>query len=163
MKYIKLFEQQTTQEYSIYDIIIMTPDDAGKVVFDEIWGKNTTPNLEFIKTVFELSSITPNYKNHNGHTLLMLASYFGHVEIVEWLLEFPEINVNITSNRNQTALILACSKVNDNKPNIEKIIEMLLERPEINVDIKDNMGYTAWQFVTPDIKEKFPELKPHEL
>ena len=162
MKYIKLFEDHNTFKYSIFDIIAMSPDQACDVVLNEIWREDKNPDLDFIKSVFELSPLTVNYQNKLGHSILMFASYFGYVEIVEWLLEFSEINVNLKSQRNQTALLLVCSSYLENPINKEKIIRMLLSRPEIDINIRDNELYTAWAYAALELKEKFPNLKPIE-
>ena len=101
MKYIKLFEQ----EYSIYDIIIMTPEIAGKVLFDEYMKES--PDMELIQNILELSPVDVNVQKNDGFTALMLASLNGHTEIVQMLLERPEILVNLQNEDGETALIVA--------------------------------------------------------
>ena len=101
MKYIKLFEQ----EYSIYDIIIMTPEIAGKVLFDECMKES--PDMELIKNILELSPVDVNVQKNDGFTALMLASLNGHTEIARMLLERPEIDVNVQTEDGVTALMRA--------------------------------------------------------
>ena len=101
MKYIKLFEQ----EYSIYDIIIMTPEIAGKVLSEECEKKN--PNIELIQNILEFAPVNVNLQTEYGSTALMIASANGHTEIVRMLLEKPEILVNLQNSGGMTALMYA--------------------------------------------------------
>ena len=104
MKYIKLFEQ----EYSIYDIIIMTPEIAGKVLFDECMKES--PDMELIKNILELSPVDVNLQNSGGDTALMRASWYGYPQIVKLLLERPETDVNLQNKSGWTALMKASWK-----------------------------------------------------
>ena len=97
MKYLKLFEQ----EYSIYDIIIMTPEIAGKVLFDECMKES--PDMELIKNILELSPVDVNLQNSGGDTALMRASWYGYPQIVKLLLERPETDVNLQTKNGWTA------------------------------------------------------------
>ena len=83
MKYIKLFEQ----EYSIYDIITMTPENAGKVLFDECEKKE--PDMELIQNILELSPVDVNLQNSGGQTALIWASGNGRTEIANLIQSHP--------------------------------------------------------------------------
>jgi hypothetical protein len=60
-----------------------------------------------------------NVKKPDGRTALQMASWYGHMEVVEILLEQPGIDVNAQDNRGNTALQYAI-----NKGHIE-IVELL--------------------------------------
>ena len=122
MKYIKLFEQ----EYSIYEIIIMTPENAGKVLLGECTKDN--PDMELIQNILELSPVDVNRQNSRGDTALMNASYNGHTEIVRMLLERPEILVNLQTGYGWTALMLASAKDHT------EIANLIKAHPNFNPD-----------------------------
>ena len=120
MKYIKLFEQ----EYSIYEIIIMTPENAGKVLYDECMKES--PDMELIKNILELSPVDVNLQDKGGYTALMWASWKGRTEIVKLLLERPEILVNLQNEWGLTALMLASGH--------RKIENLIKDHPNFNRD-----------------------------
>ena len=93
------------QEYSMYEIITMTPGMAGEVLDDEIKKKN--PNMDLVKNILNHSIVDVNLQYSDGWTALMLASLRGHIEIVKLLLERPEIDVNLQDFSGWSALILA--------------------------------------------------------
>ncbi len=68
-----------------------------------------------------------NSKNKYNNTALFLASCRNYSDIVEKLLEFPNIDVNIVNDFGETALYYAIFKNN------EKIAVMLLKHPKINL------------------------------
>ena len=131
MKYIKLFEQ----EYSIYDIITMTPGMAGEVLIDEI--KKTSPDIELIKNLLDHSLADVNLRTDYESTALMWAVGRDHVNIVKLLLEHPHIDVNIKERNGSTALIMATVIVH------KDIVKLLLDHPEIDVNVQTERGYTA--------------------
>ena len=59
------------------------------------------------KNVASEIDIEIDFKNKDGYTPLMIASYKGNADIVKLLLEY-NASVNITNNYNYTALIYAC-------------------------------------------------------
>ena len=101
MKYIKLFEQ----EYSIYEIITMTPGMASEVLIDEI--KKNSPDIELIKNLLDHSLADVNMRTDYESTALMWAVGRYHVNIVKMLLEKPEIDVNLQNEDGETALMRA--------------------------------------------------------
>ena len=132
MKYIKLFEQ----EYSMYDIITMTPDNAGKILVKEC--SKESPNMELIQNIVEHSLVDINWETIGGWTAIMTASWEGHTEIVKLLLERPEIDVNLKDEEwDRTALMLASLNCRT------EIVRVLLERPEIRVNLQSKRGETA--------------------
>ena len=80
MKYIKLFEQ----EYSIYEIITMTPGMASEVLIDEI--KKNSPDIELIKNLLDHSLADVNMRTDYESTALMWAARGGNTACVEALV-----------------------------------------------------------------------------
>lgn len=168
MKYIKLFE-----DYSIFDIIAMTPDNALQVIVDEI--DSMKPNVNLIKDILYNSPIDVNatvdgYSNllihalysekkavarlllqhpdydinlqtpKDKYTALMHSSKWGLTDIVQKMLQNPQINVNIQDSKNETALHLACYTQKTD------VVELLLQHPNIDVNIKNYNNETALYF-----------------
>ena len=136
MKYIKLFEQ----EYSVFDLIAMSPEDAGKVLSEECEKKN--PNIELIQNILEFAPVNVNLKDEYGRTALMWASILGHTEIVRMLLQRPEIDVNLQTEYGSTALMIASANGHT------EIVRMLLEKPEILVNLQNSGGMTALMYAS---------------
>tara|TARA_Y100001970_G_scaffold268653_1_gene360190 strand:- start:1499 stop:2251 length:753 start_codon:yes stop_codon:yes gene_type:complete len=78
-----------------------------------------------------------NAKNSNGTTALIRASAYGRKEIVSYLLEQPDIDMNATDTPvGWTALLYG---ILNNRPDI---VEILLKKG-VDVNVKDSEGYTA--------------------
>lgn len=104
-----------------------------------------------------------NFEHMDYHEILapiILASSKGYYEIVKILLKYGA-NVNITDNNNNTALMIACLKVNIKnyiynryKKHyvcvLDKLIKLLLEHSNININLKNNDGYTALHIICRD-------------
>ena len=63
--------------------------------------------IENNKNDIEKKDIEIDFKNKEGYTPLMIASYKGNIDIVKLLLEY-NASVDITNNYNYSALIYAC-------------------------------------------------------
>ena len=135
MKYIRLFEQ----EYSMYEIITMTPGMAEEVLGDEI--KKENPDFELIKNILDHSQADVNIRDKKGNTKLIMAS-FGLTEIVKLLLQHPYIDVNWQNEDGWTALIMA------SREGYLEIVRMLLEKPEILVNLQNSGGLTALMYAS---------------
>jgi ankyrin repeat protein len=66
------------------------------------------------------AGIPPNLTNHDGNTLLMLASYSGHPETVAFLLE-NKADVNVLNGRGQSPIAGAVFKGYDEV--VKKLVE----------------------------------------
>ena len=177
------------QEYSMYEIITMTPGMAGEVLYHECVKPN--PNIEVIENILEHSIVDVNLQTIGKRNPLTIASSRGHTEIVKLLLKHPEIDVNWQTPSGQTALmktteirnikivrsILNHPKINVNlrdskgrtalwyacKKNNQYIVEALLAHPDIDVNISDENGVSPWGLTDDHIKWKFPQLKPKSV
>jgi serine/threonine-protein phosphatase 6 regulatory ankyrin repeat subunit B len=186
MKYIKLFEEHN---YSVYELITMSPYQAHDLLMNEILKGN--PDLELIKDILAYTVVDVNGKNSNDWTALMRSAYRGYENLVELLLNHPGIDVNVQNNDGYTALIFATNRRNEKcvelllkHPKIdvnveskwaktalmraaeqgnEKCVELLLNHPGINISLKNVIGETAWNLATHVIRRKFPQLKPDAL
>jgi ankyrin repeat protein len=87
-------------------------------------------NIDLIEKVLKIPGLYINQYS-NGYTALMLACSKGYRLIVERLLKFPEIDVNIMSYDDNTVLTIACRNI------FIKIINRLLEFPGLDI----NKGY----------------------
>ena len=67
-------------------------------------------------------------------TALMIAAHLGNTEIVDRLLEHPDISVNYQDAHGSTALSLATTK------GYYGIVKALLERSDINVNLVESVG-----------------------
>jgi ankyrin repeat protein len=92
-----------------------------------------TGKLEEVKRYIHQGGMV-DVTDADGWTALMKASYQGHYDIVEYLLE-NEANVNAKNKHGRTALISASAW----HPSIVK----LLVRKGANVNVADNRGRTA--------------------
>ncbi|EAY13631.1 ankyrin repeat protein, putative [Trichomonas vaginalis G3] len=76
----------------------------------------------------------------NGQTQLMVASRKGNINLVRFLLEMPELNINLQNSYGLAALHFA-SRFNE-----YEIVEELLRHEAINVNIQDNFGKTPLHY-----------------
>ena len=93
--------KESIEDYTMYDFIIMSPEDAGKVLLDECEKEN--PNIELIQNILEFAPVNVNWQNEDGSTALIWASSEGHTENGKLLLERPEIDVNLQTKNGWTA------------------------------------------------------------
>ena len=68
---------------------------------------------------------------------LLLAAEYNLVEIVEFLLSMPEINVNLRDKNRWTALMYA------SRYGHVEIVKLLLSKPDLNVNLQSEGGWTA--------------------
>jgi ankyrin repeat protein len=95
--------------------------------------------LEALKVLLEFGADC-NIVNNLGETALICATSCGHKEIVEWLLQNKNIEINLQDKSGKTALIYGTSHY------FERILELLLKNKNINVNLRDNAGKTAFQY-----------------
>lgn len=76
-----------------------------------------------------------NAAEADGYNALFYAGYYGHENIVKFLLE-SGINVNAQNKKGETALARLIAEHAD-------IAKLLLQVPTINVNLQDKQGYTA--------------------
>lgn len=71
------------------------------------------------------------------YTPLMKACFYRKLNIVEYILSFPNIEINKTNHQNRSALTMACLEGD------ARIVELLLNYPNIDINTKDGQnGYT---------------------
>ena len=188
MRYIKLFEQHTIQEYSIYDIITMPSWKAIDIIGNEI--KKNEPDFRLIEHILEHSLVDINEKDKDGMTLLYIDCTYNKPKIVKMLFEIPNIDVN-TKIDGETALHRASvngygdvvrlllerpdidiNAQEDNEGwtalmwasyvdnNLPHIVELLLQDSRIDVNVRNIHGESAWDWADADMRNRFPELKP---
>ena len=77
-----------------------------------------------------------NQKDKDGYTALYLASLFGHIDVVNLLLQHPNLKINQQTKRGNTALHIASYNGHT------EIAKSLLNHSDIDVNIKNNDGNT---------------------
>jgi ankyrin repeat protein len=137
--------------------------------------------------IFEIMASTPG----EATELLWgeLNKVIPDLQVIEDILAYTLVDVNVQNEDGMTALILAVSTENEkyiepllNHPGIkvnlqdkwgntalryaaewgrEKVVELLLKHPGINVNLRDERGWTAWNLATISIRRKFPQLNPN--
>lgn len=93
-------------------------------------------NKELVKGILLTKEIDVNHQS-NGLTPLIIASQEGYIKMVEFLLNYPEIDVNLNTNHGGTALIMACMT------NQIEVVKLLLNHPNIDVNVATDRGATA--------------------
>jgi ankyrin repeat protein len=93
-------------------------------------------SLANVKTCIA-AGVNVEAKDNNGGTALFYASRYGHLEIVQYLLQNGNANVEAKTNGGMTALHWA----SDNGD--LKVVQYLLQNGNANVEAKSNNGWTA--------------------
>ena len=94
-----------------------------------------------VKTIssYLKSGFSPNILSKRGDSLLILATYYGHAEVVEVLLKSKKTEVNLVNKMGFSALTGAAFRGRDS------IIETLIKHGA-EVDLVNNKGQTALMF-----------------
>lgn len=109
--------------------------------------KNIDENLNTVQSLIK-SGANVNAVTPSGRTPLMLASYLGHSDIVNFLLQ-NGADVDIKENlKDGTALMFAIDSINytSDKLKILTIINLLM-RHNANINAQTKVGSTALMFV----------------
>lgn len=143
---------------------------ANPDIYNEWFGAASNGDLNKIKEL--ISQVDINGQDDRGRTALMQAAFFGHADILEFLLQQPNININAQDHKKYTALSLAASVGRENimkillkvhhidintqntitgntpliqasKEGHENIVNLLLNIPTINLNIRNSDGFTA--------------------
>jgi len=108
--------------------------------------------IQSIKSNVE-SGFDINSKDEFGKTLLMYSCYYGHIEIVEYLI-LKKVEINIQDNENWSALFYSVSK---NRVDITAI----LLKNGADTTLKDIDGKTAFDYAVSKNNQKI--LKMFEI
>lgn len=135
MKYIKLYEEENQKpEYSIYEIITMTPGMAEEVLVEQIISHK--PDYELIKNLITISQANPNvFDKESYFTILLAMTSQENLELVKEILNHPVIiDINWSDERGMNAIMLSIVK-----DNIE-ILKELLNYKRIKIEINKKSG-----------------------
>jgi ankyrin repeat protein len=98
-------------------------------------------NIEKVKELIN-QGVDINIQDEHDNTALIYSSYYGCIEITEFLLNQPGIDINIKNKNGNDSLFLAFWKdsrsylLNDRgKFKIKDIIKLLLSRKDIKIDL----------------------------
>jgi serine/threonine-protein phosphatase 6 regulatory ankyrin repeat subunit B len=128
-------------------------------------------NIDIVKLLLEkkdIHKININLQNKDGWTALIFASYHGNIDIVKLLCNFDRrskfteqsgfqpdcsllekediLNINLQTNKKETALIIA--SIYDYKD----IVNLLLQKDDININLQNNTGWTALMYASSNGK-----------
>ena len=81
-----------------------------------------------------------NAKTDAGMTALMYASYYGHADVVNRLLDEENIDVNATNNGDYTALMFAAMNGH------EDVVNLLINKGKADKTMKSKKGFTAYDY-----------------
>jgi ankyrin repeat protein len=162
----------------MYDIIAMHDHEVYKLLLSEIRKQDSDINI--IKDILDYSRIDINNEDQLLIPLIEAVSK-NKYEIVEVLLEQPNINPNVSDLIGCTGLIIAVRRKNlqivklllqhpktdPNQQDIngcsplmdaitiddEEIVKVLLEQPDIKVNLQDEVGHTALIIISELVKK----------
>jgi ankyrin repeat protein len=112
--------------------------------YSQLYHACKNGDLMTIVNLFENNKLSVNRRYYKTHTLLHIAVRHNYLEIIDYLLQIPNIHLNLQSYCGYTALhysINANPLINSRDSNIN-VIRLLLNHPEIDVNIGCNGGTT---------------------
>lgn len=80
-----------------------------KVGHSCLWVACQKQRIEILKLLVE-NGMNPNITDKNGQTGLWIASFEGHLEVVRFLVEKCQVDINKSTNSDQSPLHAACYK-----------------------------------------------------
>lgn len=106
----------------------------------DLWFESAkSGDLETIKKMSHVIDV--NSKDSHGWTALMWATDKNHENIVQFLLQAPNINVNFKDKLfHKSALLIASWR------GYARILKLLLQNPNIDVNIQDSSEWTALMY-----------------
>lgn len=117
----------------INPLLLKKPDQS--LFLDDWFQAAKSGNLEEIKKL--LFFVDVNILDQDGVTALIWAIAYGHQEVIDFLLQEPEIDLAIQDKDGDTALIRALSR------GTEEMAEQLLKFRNVNINAQDHTGDTA--------------------
>lgn len=166
MKYIKLFEDQNNPKYTIYDVLVMSQEEADDALISIITERNI--DYELLELLIKHSAVNINvefstedypelYDGYATHkSALLYVVEIGDYKAVKILLEHPEINVNVQDTMGISPLHRAVFASEYD------IVDLLLSHPNININLKEDEYYrTAWDLAEEEMREFYPQLNPN--
>lgn len=121
------------QELSVYKIITMSPYEAHMAMINEI--EKEQPNLDVVKTILTESLIDVNSKD-SGKSILAYSLSRQSFEIMNEILNHPDININSESDNGDSAFVIAV------KNNNIDVIDLLMQKPNVDVNYECESGKT---------------------
>jgi ankyrin repeat protein len=107
------------------------------------WMAAAEGNLELLQSSLTTLGLTCSAADENGYTLLMAASAYNHVNIVDWLLR-ANVDVNSTDHDGDTAL---------HHVECVEAAKMLVEIGKANVSLTNGSGMTPLASKMQDLEE----------
>ena len=105
----------------------------------QLWDACTSGDYDLVKLLANDSSVSVNWIGpESGDTPLHRAARFGHVQVVEFLLRRPKVEVNASNAGQATPFYIACQ--NGHK----EVASLFLADPRIVVNRPNNNGATPF-------------------
>ncbi|XP_065336219.1 uncharacterized protein LOC135937067 [Cloeon dipterum] len=120
---------------------------------------HATDHLEVISFLHEKNNELLGQRFKDGNTTLHLAirSSFGDTDIILWVLEHFENDLNVTNNEGETPLLLVC------KESDWHLAKILLDK-NVDIHVKDKKGRTALHYaVNLDGNHRIEDLFTFDL
>jgi len=110
-------------------------NSTGNSLLNIVCKTESKESLEILNYFIKELKIDINSKDKNGNTPLLIACYFGNIEIISKLLE-SGANINIQNNYGDSPLMISCFFKN------KKIIQKL-KKNGADENILNNYGYSV--------------------
>ena len=107
---------QTKTKPDIFEIMVLTPEEATKMLWEELEKDN--PDLELIKDILAYSPVDVKVRDYWDLTALIVAAKDGKEKCVELLLNHPGIDVNVQNKYGERAWNLATHSIRQKFPSI---------------------------------------------
>ncbi|TDB60660.1 formyltransferase family protein [Photorhabdus khanii] len=143
---ILINDNENSSEFSTIDYNIILYKDKIDILFDFCKQNNL---YKIKKHINNISSI--DERNQNSWSLLMVACYYGYLDIVKYLID-SGANINATNYKGTSVLMYA--KEYTLRSEDKKIIDLLIEKGA-NILVKDMHYKCLTEYLTEDERIKF--------
>lgn len=107
------------------------------------WAMESPGHLDAVKALIEIGGVDVNHRDDtSGRPVLSWAATEGYLEIVTYLLEVPDINVNLTDKTGRTPLSYAAANGRLD------VVRLLIAREHVDPHLADLLGRTPLRWAS---------------